>query len=54
MSYMHTVLTLVKGMTVAVNQPIPLDTSKVEAWGFVHLRIAVIPYIMSQLRKKVV
>lgn len=54
MSYMHTVLILVKGITVAVNQPIPLDTSKVEAWGFVHLRIAVIPYIICQLRKKVV
>lgn len=52
MSYMHTVLTLVKGMTVVVNQPVPLDTSKVEAWGFVHLRI--IPYIICQLRKKVV
>lgn len=49
----RTVLTLVKEMTAAVNQPIPLDASRGRAWGFVHLRIAIIPYIICDYRVQV-
>lgn len=44
------VLTLVKGMTAAVNQPIPLDAWRGRARGFVHLRTAIIPYIIWEYR----
>lgn len=52
MSYMETVLALVRGMTVAVNQPIPLEAFKVKARGSVHLRTAPISHIICQLRTK--
>lgn len=42
----HRVSCLVQGMTVAVNQQIPLDASRGRAWGFVHLRTAIITYVI--------
>lgn len=52
MSHMETVLALDRGMTVAVNQPIPLEAVKVRARGSVHLRTAPISHIICQLRTK--
>lgn len=40
--------TLVKGMTESVNQPIPLDTSREEHTGSVHLSTGIIPYITCE------
>lgn len=37
---------LVRGMTLAVSQRIPLDVSRGRAQGFVHLRAAIITYIV--------
>lgn len=42
----HTHTVCVKEMTAAVTQTIPLDTSRGRAWGFVHLRTAIIPHII--------
>lgn len=52
MSYMETVLALVRGMTVAVNQPVPLEAFKVTARGSVHLTTAPISHIIFQFRSK--
>lgn len=52
MSYMETVLALDRGMTVAVNQPIPFETLRVKARGSVHSRTVVISHIICQRRTK--